>query len=292
MTELNSVSVPGAEIARRQEFAKRLGEQISGLIQNDRELSELGVLVVWHGSLPRGSGGSNYDIDYAIFLRAGTPSELLEAARLFTKKVLDSSQEVTWRDDLHYDGMMMFEVHTHWDTVNRNLPHIGAHFYREAALQELFGEFDWRAAWRADHAFFRLLESWRRYCFFYRHWIYEGIPLYDPYSIYEKAKKLGFSPPTWIVAELRDVVLCILRGYATSSSGICTVPDSKRLALDMVATMAYVLECKPMGRSSRYESDVQEFQNELAGRLLRAVVRKDLVGAAELSKSLVKLTEC
>ena len=291
MTELNSASVPGATIAERQEFAKRLGEQISGLIQNNRELSEIGVLMLWHGSLPRASGGINYDIDYAIFLRVGTPPELLEAARLFTKKVIYSSQELTWRDDLHYDGMMMFEVHTHWDTVKRNLPHIGAHFYREAALQELFGEFDWRAAWRTGQAFFRLLESWRRYCFFYRHWIYEGIPLYDPCSIYEKAKKLGCSPPTWLVAELRDVVLCILRGYATSSSGICTVPDSKQLALDMVATMAYALERKPMGRSSRYESDVQEFQNELAGRLLRAVIRKDLVAAAELSKSLAKLAD-
>jgi hypothetical protein len=247
--------------------------------------------MLWHGSLPRVSGGSNYDIDYAIFLRVGTPPELLEAARLFTKKVIDSSQEVTWRDDLHYDGMMMFEVHTHWDTIKKNLPHIGAHFYREAALQELLAEFDWRAAWRMDQAFFRLLESWRRYCFFYRHWIYEGIPLYDPRSIYNKVIELGCSPPTWLVAELHDVVLCILQGYASSSSGICTVPDSKQLALDMVATMAYALEGKPIGRWSRYEADVQEFQDKLAERLLKAVIRKDLVAAAELSKSITKLTD-
>ncbi len=291
MPELNSASIPGTEIAERQEFAKRFGGQISGLIQNDSELSEIGVLMLWHGSLPRASGGRNYDIDYAIFLRVGTPPELLEAARLFTKKVVDSSPEVTWRDDLHYDGMMMFEAHTHWDTVRRNLPHIGAHFYREAALQELLGDFDFRAAWRDDQAFFRLVESWRRYCFFYRYWIYEGIPLYDPHSIYDKARKLGCSPPAWLVAELRDVVLCILQGYTSSSRGMCTVSDSQQLALDMVATMAYALEGKPMGRSNRYESDVREFQNELAERLLRTVIRNDLVEAAELSDSLAELRD-
>lgn len=288
---MNSAGISGVAVAERQEFARRLGKQVSELIQNDRELSEIVVLMLWHGSLPRGRGGSNYDIDYAVFLRTATPPELLEAAGRFTKQVMESTQEVTWRDDLHYDGMMMFEAHTHWDTVSRNLPHIGVHFYRETALQELFGDFDWRAAQRPNHSFLRLFESWRRYCFFYRHWIYEGMPLYDPCSLYEKAEKSGCSPPTWLVAELRDVVLCILRGYSSSSQGMCTVPDSQHLALDMVASFAYALERKPMGRSNRYESDVQEFKSELAGQLLGAVIRKDLVAAAELSKYLTKLAD-
>ena len=55
--------------------------------------------------------------------------------------------------------------------------------------------------------------------------------------------------------------------------------------------MAYALEGKPIGRWSRYEADVQEFQNKLAERLLEAVIRKDLVAAAELSKSLTKLAD-
>ncbi|OGO23382.1 MAG: hypothetical protein A2144_01055 [Chloroflexi bacterium RBG_16_50_9] len=289
MTESQLPNISNEEVARRQLFTQRLGQEISCSIQHS-SLQSIVALVLWHGSLPRGKGGSKYDVDFAVFLRTTTPSALLDTATRFTEEVMDNTKDLTWRHDLHYDGMTMFEAHTHWDTMDATLPHIGVHFYRKIALRELLAEQDWRTEQASDSTFFRVLESYRRYCFFYRHWVYEGFPLYDPDLIYNRLKSLGYSPPIWLVTELRDVVLCVLRGYRCSPHGMCTVCDSKHIAWDFVATLAYAIEGMPIGRQVRYESDMQDFRNELAKSLLSTVIKKNLETASALSESLAKLT--
>lgn len=270
------------QIGQRQAFAKRLGRKISDLVANTRELREIVTLLLWHGSLVRGKGGKKYDIDYAVFLRRDKTMDLINAAAVFTQRVTNKLQEIVCRRDLHYDGMTMFEAHTHWDITEESFSdtYIGVHFYREIALQELLGNIDWRVEHPPRSTFFRLLDSWRRYCFFYRHWIYEGVALYDPDSIYKKAKNLSYLPPKWMLEELNDVVRCILSSYSSSPDGICTVSESKQLALDIVAALAYSLEGRPIGLSTRYASDIQEFKDKRARSLLKAVTQDNLVMAS------------
>jgi hypothetical protein len=247
-SEEKKTIVPDIVIKQRQEYAKKLGLQINEVVSNDSTLNKLVNLIIWHGSLPRGSGGSRYDFDFAVFFHASSPAELLEAARNYSGVIASKCPQLTWRNDLHYDGMRMFEAHTHWNIDGENWLHIGVHLYREKALQEIFGAFDWQNPERPNHGFFRLFESWRRFCFYYRHWIYEGSPVYDPNSLFVKAKAIDYLPPTWLSRELFDVITCILQGYINSNNGICTVIESKQLALDMVAAMSYILERKPIGR--------------------------------------------
>lgn len=283
MAKSCSVKVSNKEIRRRQIFAKDLGRKISDLIRRENEIREIVTLMLWHGSLVRARGGNKYDIDYAVFLHSDKPAELIDRATVFTKKVIDSSEKISWRRDLHYDGMTMFEAHTHWDIVEKAFSdtHIGVHFYREIAIKEILGKLDWRADRRSSSTFLSLFESWRRYCFFYRHWIYEGFALYDPHSIYKQAKRQDCLPSKWLIEELTDVARCVLAGYSYSSDGKCTVSDSKKLALDIVATLAYALEGKPIGHRMRYSSDLEEFKNKYARLLLQAVSEDNLICAAK-----------
>jgi hypothetical protein len=282
LTEFDSARIPVEEIQRRQKFAQRVGRKVSKVVENSSSLGRMVELIIWHGSLPRGMGGRMYDVDYAVFLRSASATALLEAAATFSSEITDKLEEVTWRRDLHYDGMTMFEAHTHWDIIVEDLAktHIGVHFYQHRALLELFGDKDWRGSERPSCTFFSLFELWRRYCFFYRHWIYEGVAVYDPSCKFEGAEDLGYLPAEWFLEELHDVVGCILRGYRLCAYEVCTVADSRKLALDMVAAMAYSLEGKPMGRSVRYPSDLEEFENVVARALLKCVVLENLSAAA------------
>ncbi len=286
MTDRMSEECSPEEIARRQGFARKLGEQMVSVIQNDQKLTSRVTMMLWHGSLPLGKGGKAYDIDYAVFLRSTDPQELVDDAEAFAANISKHLPSVTWRDDLHYDGMKMFEAHTHWDYVRRDLPHIGAHFYRQDALHELLDDCPWRCNRRPQTSFFLLLDLWRRYCFFYRHWIYEGVSLYDPHNYYSRIKKVGFSPPPWLIVELRSVLISIFRGYASSKEGMCTVTDSKNLAFDLAALMAYAIEGIPIGRRARYKSDLKDFQHEWSRSLLMAVLGRDAMAAARAIESL------
>jgi len=288
MTNLYLKKISIEEIKRRQEVAQVLGEKIASLIERNRKLNNIVELLLWHGSLPLGRGGECYDIDYALFLQASTATDLLEAAELVSREVVSNCKEITWRNDLHYDGQRMFEAHTHWDPVDKDLPHIGVHLYRTEVQNELLNKFDWRSNQRPKAPFLRMLDSWQRYCFFYRHWIYEGVPLYDPKSIYEQMKNLGFSPTDWLISELREVLSCTLMEYRSSQEIPCTVSTSQTLALERVALWAYAIEGLPIGRWIRYASDIKEFKDEGTRHLLECVIKKDIKTAARIFEAVAE----
>lgn len=270
------------EIERRQDFALGLGKEIGDLIGQSSKLGEVVTLFLWHGSLPLGTGGKRYDVDYAFFLMSPTASDLLDSGETVSEEVVKALPRITWRRDLHYDAMWMFEAHTHWDPVDPTLPHIGVHLYRCEALYELAGDSGWRKDHRPAASPLHLLDSWRRYCFFYRHWIYEGVPLYDPNCLFQEIQNKGFSPPTWLLSDLSDMVRCVAKSYLADSKGSCTVDDSRDLALSLFALLAYGIEGKPIGRATRYASDCEEFKSRLARAILSAVCMANLHEAAQL----------
>lgn len=267
------------EIERRQQWAKRLSSTLRNTIRSTTDLSDSVELVIWHGSLPRGRGGRRYDVDLAVFLRAQSPCDLLSASAHFLQSAISRLPELSYRGDLHYDGMRMFEAHGHWDSIaDATLPHIGVHTYRSSALCELFGPAEWRSGPLTSYGFYRMLNSWSRFCFFFRHWIDEGEPIYDPAEYVSRARTAGCDPPDWLVSELCLVAKACVTAYAPSSEP-CTVGASRKRALSLVAMLAYALEKRPIGRSTRFKSDLRLFKRPLAKSLLSAAINDDLPAA-------------
>lgn len=275
--------IPDSEIQRRQTYAKGLGKSVATLIELDAELSTLVSLIIWHGSLPLARGGSRYDVDFAIFIRSETPDDLIAVGELLSTKVQQTLTDLSWRQDIHYDGMRMFDAHTHWDPNDSTLPHVGVHFQTEAAKSELTGECTWRDPnLPRSFPFLYIYDLWRRFSFYYRHWIYEGVPVYDPRGFYRTVQSRGCAPAVWFKERLQLTVRCLLKGYETSPDGVCTVSDSRETALEFVASLAYVLEGTPIGRSVRYNDDLAQFESDEARELLSCVVERDLRKAAQL----------
>jgi len=276
LTKLANSGVSSGEIRCWQAFAGKLNERLSQAVAMDAWLSLNVHLIIWHGSLPKGEGGDKYDIDYAVFMNAYGARELMDSSREFATKVAERLREVAWRNDLHYDGMDMFEAHTHWDLCGTDLPSVGVHLYQKTAINEVVGKQSWRSAQETSACFFRELMSWRRFCFFMRHWVYEGVPVYDPKRVFKEMSSLEHRMPDWMRERLREAIQCAILGYTKSKKGMCTVKESKGILLDMIAMLAYSSEDRPIGRVERYKSDAGSFLSPTGRRLLHAVMREDL----------------
>lgn len=270
------------EIKRRQVFAQKACAILANIIKDDPELYAKILLGIWHGSLPRGVGVNQWDIDLGFFVRVEKVDELMAVASHFGSTSDSLVTELSWRQDVHYDGMRMWEAHTHLDPLDKSQPHLGIHFYRHSALRELEVDPLWAHPERPNTSFYCMLDGWQRLQYFRRHWIYEGLPFYDPDELFPVLTHLAWQPAEWFVQELRDAVSYCLKQYVKNNKGICTIEESREFALSLVALYAYAIEGIPMGRYVRFESDYHEFRNELARRLLHSVISRDLTKAAEV----------
>ncbi len=268
------------EIARRQRFARSVNAKMSTILSGNNVLETIVALVIWHGSLPRGEGGSRYDFDYAAFMRAEGAKRLLDTSNIFISEIEEKLPEFVWRKDLHYDGISMFEAHSHLDPVDRTFPHAGVHIYQEANVYELLGEQTWRTATEGKSSFFRELYAWQRFCLFYRHWIFEGIAVHDPQGLFREMQNLDHRLPKWMQRRLEEAVQSALVPYKRFGSGLCAVGESRMNIMNMIAMLAYSKEDRPMGRPTRYVVDMSKFKNRRSRQLIKAVVDDDLGLAA------------
>lgn len=269
--------VTPSDIRRFQSKAKVLNEKVRCAIEQDPRLRDEIILALWHGSLVLGRGGEVYDFDYAIFVEPEHCSELIGIAKHLSQRVERDVNELTWRKDAHFDGLGMFEAHTHWDLTEGGFPHVGVHVCSRRALEELLGP----QLWESQVGFTRAIDAWIRYAVFQRNWVYEGKPIYDPHRTWAELMGLNVKLPEWLMTELTSVVREI-GAYRPQQDGhtACVMGDPR--GFELAAVLAYAIEGMPLGRNKRWKDDVSAMKNSLASDLLKAAKDENLQRVSEL----------